>query len=70
MKSSIAAPSLRNSGFETTSTSRTLAQLATDRLPHLIGSTNRYRRFVDDNAVVSHVLSYRLGNRQYVLQIG
>src|SRR5215831_5405517 len=48
LKSSIAAPSRRNSGFDTTAKSAFRAQFANDRLDVVIGS-HRNRRFYGDN---------------------
>ena len=73
MKSLIAAPSFRNSGFETTSNStltRALAERLLDALLDLVGRADRHRRLVDDDAVFGHVAADGLGDGEHVREVG
>ena len=72
MKSSIAAPSLRNSGLETTSNSTVRAALGERRSisrAHLVRRADRHRRFGDDDAVAAHVRADGARDREHVAQV-
>ena len=73
MKSSTAAPSFRNSGFETTAKSTStprVRQFARRSAPHLVGRADRHRALVDDDLVVGHVPADAARRGQHVLQVG
>ena len=73
MKSSIAAPSLRNSGFETTSNSmfapRALS-VSSIRARTLSPVPTGTVDLVTTTRVLGHVLADRRGDRQHIFQIG
>ena len=73
MKSAIAAPSFRNSGFETTSKStcapRAISVAPIGRLD-LVRRAHRHRRLGHDDLVFVHVLADRARDREHVAQVG
>ena len=72
MKSAMAAPSLRNSGFETVSNSTlrlARRQRRFHRLAHLVGGAHRHGRLGDHDLVLAHVLADGARHRQHIAQV-
>ena len=73
MKSSTAAPSFRNSGFDATandSSTPRRAQLGGDRLADTIRGADRHRRLVDDHLGLDHARTDVARGRDHVLHVG
>ena len=73
MKSSTAAPSFRNSGFETTANAMLDAarrELFGDRAAHAVGRAHRHRRLVDDDLVLRHAPADVARGGEHVLHVG
>ena len=69
----MAAPSLRNSGLDTTSNSTSALRFASDSAtaaPHLVGGSDRHGRLGDDHLVFGHVLADGPRDRQHIFQVG
>ncbi len=64
MKSSIAAPSFRNSGFETTSNG-VRGRARDDRGAHFVRGADRHGALVDDDPVAVHRRADLLGHREH-----